>query len=76
MAITKVTFPLDEAAILDYHARIGQLGECERIDLLRKFDELVPRIPPRSQASVDLELSGLRLARRTGGRRSGHALKS
>jgi hypothetical protein len=55
-------------AIRDYADRIGQLSERERLQMLRAFDELVPKIPPRSLAEVDAELSGLRRARRQGGR--------
>jgi hypothetical protein len=56
-------------AILEFHARIGQLSERERIGMLRAFDKLVPPIPVRSQESVDRELAELRRSRRAGGRR-------
>jgi hypothetical protein len=56
-------------AILEFHARIGRMGERERISMLRAFDELVPQIPDRDTASVDQELAELGLARRAGGRR-------
>lgn len=55
-------------AILEFHARIGRMGERERIGMLRAFDELVPQIPDRDAESVDRELADLRLARRAGGR--------
>jgi hypothetical protein len=58
-------------AILEFHARIGRLGERERANMLRAFDELVPQIPARSAAEVDRELAGIRWARQTGGRRAG-----
>lgn len=58
------------AAIRDYSDRIGRLSEEERRHLLKVFDTVVPRIPPRSAAAVDRELSALRAARRRGGRRS------
>ncbi len=56
-------------AILEFHARIGQLGERERIAMLRAFDELVPQIPLRSSESADQELAEVREARKAGGRR-------
>ena len=56
-------------AIEDYHARIGRLGERERLRMLQAFDELVPQIPTRSRAAVDEELREIRRARRRGGRR-------
>ena len=55
-------------AIRDYADRIGRLGEQERLLLLRSFDELVPRIPKRSAATVARELQSVRAARRRGGR--------
>jgi len=48
----------------------GRLGERERLDMLRAFDRLVPKIPARSVASADRELAEIRKARKTGGRRS------
>ena len=56
-------------ALLEFHSRIGRLGERERIGMLRTFDQLVPRIPDRSADSVDSELARLRKSRRMGGRR-------
>lgn len=58
-------------AIQDYDARVGRLSEGERLRLLAAFDELVPRIPERSQAEVEAELEEIRVARRGGGRLSG-----
>ena len=57
-------------AILEFHAHIGRLSERERTNMLRVFDELVPRIPARPAVAVERELSELRKARRNGGRRS------
>ena len=57
-------------AIEDFSARIGKTGERERQQLLRTFDELLPKIPRRKPAAVDRELAELRRARRSGGRRS------
>jgi len=57
-------------AILDFSERIGRLSERERLNLLRTFDELVPRIPKRSDRQVEQELKAIRRARRSGGRRS------
>jgi hypothetical protein len=58
-----------DEAIREYVERIGKLGDRERLRLLRVFDEVVDRIPPRPAAEVDRELRALRDARR-GGRRS------
>lgn len=55
-------------AVADYHARAGRLSEAERLQLLKSFDELVPRIPRRSSKNVDRELEQIREARRDGGR--------
>jgi predicted DNA-binding protein len=57
-------------AVADYAARLDRLSETERLRMLRDFDELVRRIPARSAAAVDRELTELRRARRAGGRRS------
>jgi hypothetical protein len=58
-------------AITEFHDRMGRLSERERISMLRAFDELVPRIPPRKTAATRRELAELRQARRSGGRRTG-----
>jgi hypothetical protein len=42
----------------------------ERLEMLRIFDEMVPRIPVRAAADVEQELKSIRRARRSGGRRS------
>jgi hypothetical protein len=57
-------------AIQDFHARIGKLGERERLRLLHVFDQVVPRIPSRPARAVDEELKAVRQARRVAGRRS------
>ena len=59
-------------AVQDYAARVGQLGERERLAMLRTFDAVVERIPPRPAREVDRELKELRAGRRRGGRR--HAI--
>jgi len=70
-ASTRLAKPKSEVvreAIFEFHDRIGRLSESERLRLLRTFDELVPRIPSRSQREVDKELQAIRRARRLGGR--------
>jgi hypothetical protein len=57
-------------AVHDYYQRIGRLSERERIQMLRIFDEMVPRIPSRAAREVDRELKAIRQARRSGGRRT------
>ena len=57
-------------AVSQYYERIGRMSERERLEKLRLFDLLVPRIPIRSASSVDAELKAIREARRSGGRRS------
>ena len=57
-------------ALKDFHERIGRLREGERLQLLRAFDELVPRIPACPLARVRRELQEIRRRRREGGRRS------
>jgi hypothetical protein len=39
--------------------------------MLEIFDAVTPRIPHRSRDAVEAELEGVRVARRTGGRRTG-----
>ena len=57
-------------AVRDFSERIGRLSEPERLNMLRLFDEMVPRIPVRDVLEVDRELKAIRRARRSGGRRS------
>jgi hypothetical protein len=56
-------------AILDFHERTGRLGERERLLMLQKFDELMPRIPTRSASAVARELKAVRESRRLSGAR-------
>jgi hypothetical protein len=58
-------------AISEYSARADRLSREEQNRLLRAFDALVPKIPPRSEDEVDAELEAVRDARRAGGRGSG-----
>ncbi len=55
-------------AIQDYSDRVGRLSERERLRMLRVFDELIPRIPPRPASLVKREIARIRRARRAGGR--------
>jgi len=55
-------------AIHDFSDRVGRLSERERLRMLRVFDEVVPRIPPRPASQVRRELEQVRRARRAGGR--------
>lgn len=57
-------------AVSEYHERIGRLSERERLEMLRVFDTLIPRIPSRGPGSAQREIRAIRKARRTGGRRS------
>ena len=63
-------------AILEFYDRTGRLSERERQRMLRAFDELVPKIPPRPARAVENELATLRKARRAGGRRTVPRLSS
>ena len=70
-ASARLSLPKSEIvreAILEFHERIGRLGERERVAMLRTFDDLVPKIPIRPEIDVDRELEDLRKARRVGGR--------
>lgn len=57
-------------AILEFYDRIGRLSERERANMLRAFDELVPKIPAKAAAAVRNEIDQVRRARRQGGRRA------
>jgi len=63
-------------AIAEYHARLGRMSDRERLEKLRLFDAFVPKIPLRSPAAVARELKEIRLARRSGGRRSASGNKA
>lgn len=56
-------------AVREYAARVGRLGEEERLRLLRVIDTQLARVPARPVAEVDAELAALRADRRRGGRR-------
>lgn len=58
-------------SIREYSARLGRLGEEERLGLLRTFDEVVPAVPGRPAAEVDREIEQVREARHAGGRWAG-----
>jgi hypothetical protein len=57
-------------AVSEYAARADRLSDAERDSLLRAFDRLLPAVPGRPAASVDVELRAIRTARRRGGRRT------
>ena len=57
-------------AVAEYAARADRLSEGERVRLLGVLDALAGRPPTRPVRDVDVELRGLRAARRRGGRRS------
>jgi len=52
----------------EFNERVGELGERERLSMLRTLDEFFARTPVN--CTVDRELSDLRQARRAGGRRN------
>jgi predicted DNA-binding protein len=58
-------------AVSAYYERIGRLSERERLEMLRVFDTLIPRIPSRGPGAAQREIRAIRQARRLGGRRSG-----
>lgn len=55
-------------AVSEYAARAGRLTEGERLRMLAKFDDLVPRIPARAARDVEREIATIRVARHKGGR--------
>ena len=57
------------AAVADYASRTDRLSEAERVHLLGVLDRLRATRPSRSQEAVDVELTGIRQARRSGGRK-------
>jgi hypothetical protein len=59
-------------AVADYVARTDRLSERERLDLLRVLDDLADARPARTARAVDDELTAIRTARSTGGRRSAY----
>jgi hypothetical protein len=56
-------------AVREYAARVGELSEAERRQLLKVFDAVVPAIPPKPLKAVLAEIAGIRAARRRSGRR-------
>jgi predicted transcriptional regulator len=58
-------------AIRIYGEQASRLSAEERDRMLEIFDAVTPRIPHRSRDAVEAELEGVRVARRTGGRRTG-----
>jgi hypothetical protein len=72
-AADRLSVPKSEVvreAITEFHGRLGRLSDRERRAMLRTFDDVVPKIAPRSNAAVNRELTELREARKTGGRRT------
>jgi hypothetical protein len=57
-------------AIMEFYDRLGRLSDRERSAMLRTFDEVVPKIAPRSTAAVNQELAEVGQARKAGGRRT------
>ena len=58
-------------AIRVYGEQAGLLSADERERALAVFDDVIRDIPPRPRREVEQELSDIRAARRSGGRRSG-----
>lgn len=72
-AAERLALPKSEVvreAIRQFYEGIGRLSERERLNMLRTFDDVVPRIPTRGAREVTRELKALRQARRSGGRGS------
>ena len=72
-AAARLALPKSEVvreAIRQFYEGIGRLSDRERLQMLRTFDEVVPRIPARGAREVIRELKALRQARRSGGRLS------
>jgi predicted DNA-binding protein len=58
-------------AIRVYGEQASRLSAEERNRMLEIFDAVTPSIPHRSRDAVEAELEEVRVARRTGGRRTG-----
>lgn len=56
-------------AVADYAARTDRLSERERQQVMGVLERLRDMRPTRAAADVDAELTSLRTARRSGGRR-------
>ena len=73
-AATRLARPKSEIvreSIAGFYERLGKLTERERVAMLHAFDTLMPQAARRSPAEVAAEISDIRAARRSGGRRSG-----
>ena len=57
-------------AVSVYARTRGKVTEEERVERVRVFREFLAKTPPRPREEVNAELRELRLARRTGGRRT------
>ena len=57
-------------AVSVYARSAGKVTEEERVERVQVFREYLAKIPPRSQGEINAELHELRLARRSGGRRT------
>lgn len=57
-------------AVAEYAARVGRLGEEERLRMLAVFDDVISQIPDRPVEAVERELKSVKKARRMGGRRT------
>ena len=72
-AAERLALPKSEVvreAIRQFYEGIGRLSGRERLNMLRTFDDVVPRIPTRGAREGARELKAFRQARRSGGRRS------
>jgi metal-responsive CopG/Arc/MetJ family transcriptional regulator len=58
-------------AIRVYGEQASRLSAEERKRMLEIFDAVTPNIPHRSRDAVEADLEEVRVARRTGGRRTG-----
>ena len=57
-------------AIMEFYDRLGRLSDRERSAMLRTFDDVVTRIPARSEVAVKREIAEVGRARKAGGRRT------
>jgi metal-responsive CopG/Arc/MetJ family transcriptional regulator len=57
-------------AIQDYATRADRLSDEERKRMLTVLDRMMARPVKRTRSEVDAEITGIRLARKKGGRRS------
>jgi hypothetical protein len=71
-AAERLALPKSEVvreAIQQFFERMGRLSEGERVKMLRTFDEMVPRIPPRDVREAQKEKRAIRSARGNRSRR-------